>query len=112
MLSASATRGVCDMSAARLTIGRTLHLLGCSAGVLLALGLTGCGKPKPPAPAMREAGYVTLSAQAVTLTTELSGRTNPYAVAEVRPQINGIIKARLFKEGATVKAGDALYQID
>jgi membrane fusion protein (multidrug efflux system) len=61
---------------------------------------------------MREVGYVTLTTQPVTLTTELSGRTNPHAVAEVRPQVSGIILKRLFKEGGTVRAGDALYQID
>ncbi len=72
----------------------------------LALVATACSKPKAAAPPMREVGYVTLETQSVTLTTELSGRTNPHAVAEVRPQVNGIILQRLFKEGGAVKAGD------
>lgn len=79
---------------------------------LAALAAANCGKPAAPPPQMREAGFVTLKAEPVTLTSDLSGRTNPFAIAEVRPQISGIIQKRLFTEGATVHAGDALYQID
>jgi membrane fusion protein (multidrug efflux system) len=57
-------------------------------------------------------GYVIVKTEPVTLTTELPGRTSPYLTSDVRPQINGIIKARLFKEGAAVKAGQPLYEID
>ncbi len=85
--------------------------------IVLALSavLTACGQPAPgvghqPPPA--SVGFITVHEQPFTLTNELSGRTSPYQVAEVRPQITGIIKARLFDEGATVKAGQALYQID
>jgi membrane fusion protein (multidrug efflux system) len=78
----------------------------------VALAAVGCSKPQAAAPPMREVGYVTMEAQPVTLTTELAGRTNPHAVAEVRPQVSGIILKRLFKEGGEVKAGSALYQID
>lgn len=59
-----------------------------------------------------EVGIVTLEAQTVTLNTELPGRTNAFRIAEVRPQVNGIILKRLFKEGSDVKAGQQLYQID
>lgn len=62
-----------------------------------------------PPPAV---GYVTIQEQPVTLNVELPGRTNPFAVSEIRPQINGIVLKRLFTEGSTVKAGQALYQID
>ena len=55
---------------------------------------------------------MTLEAQTVTLNTELPGRTNAFRIAEVRPQVNGIILQRLFKEGSDVKAGQQLYQID
>jgi membrane fusion protein (multidrug efflux system) len=48
----------------------------------------------------------------IVLTTELPGRTSPYLVAEVRPQVNGLIRERAFEEGSAVKAGDLLYQID
>lgn len=57
-------------------------------------------------------GVVTLQAQPVTLQTELPGRTSPYEVSDVRPQVGGIIKDRLFTEGSNVKAGQVLYQID
>lgn len=63
---------------------------------------------QPPA----KVGIVTLATQAYTLTTELPGRTAAYRVAEVRPQVNGIIQKRLFKEGSDVKANQQLYQID
>jgi len=69
-------------------------------------GPPGGGMPPP------EVGVVTLKAQTVTLTRELPGRTNPYLVAEVRPQATGIVKERLFTEGGSVKAGQPLYQLD
>jgi len=55
---------------------------------------------------------VTLKSQPVTLTRELPGRTSAFLVADVRPQANGIVKDRLFVEGATVKSGQTLYQLD
>jgi membrane fusion protein (multidrug efflux system) len=55
---------------------------------------------------------VTVQQQRVLLTDELPGRASPYRVAEIRPQVSGIIQKRLFEEGAEVKAGDVLYQID
>jgi membrane fusion protein (multidrug efflux system) len=51
-------------------------------------------------------------AEPVTLQTDLPGRTSPFEVSEVRPQVGGIIKARLFTEGANVRAGQVLYEID
>nr|WP_280985122.1 efflux RND transporter periplasmic adaptor subunit [Desulfarculus baarsii] len=55
---------------------------------------------------------ITLSHQQVALDSELTGRTTPFLIAEVRPQVGGIINKRLFEEGSDVKAGQALYQID
>jgi membrane fusion protein (multidrug efflux system) len=81
----------------------------------LAIWLGGCGSgpgqqaAPPPVP---EVATVIIQPQQVELTTELPGRTSPYLVAEIRPQVNGIIKKRLFKEGSDVKAGQLLYQID
>jgi membrane fusion protein (multidrug efflux system) len=55
---------------------------------------------------------VTLATETVTLQTELAGRTNASLSSEVRPQVSGIVKARTFDEGAKVKAGQVLYEID
>ncbi len=63
---------------------------------------------RPPA----KVGIVTLSSQSHTITSNLPGRTTAYRVAEVRPQVNGILQKRLFKEGSDVKANQQLYQID
>jgi membrane fusion protein (multidrug efflux system) len=57
-------------------------------------------------------GVLTVKQQPVTLTTELPGRTVPYLIAEIRPQVGGIIQSRQFTEGGDVKAGQTLYQID
>lgn len=65
--------------------------------------------PERPVP---KVGIVTLAAESYTLTSELPGRTAAYRIAEVRPQVNGIIQKRLFKEGTDVKANQQLYQID
>jgi len=59
-----------------------------------------------------EVGVVVVQPQRVTLTTELAGRTSAHLIAEVRPQVGGIIQKRLFTEGSDVKAGEILYQID
>jgi membrane fusion protein, multidrug efflux system len=95
---------------------KTLYeLLSAVAFLTLTMALTGCGSGSgqqagpPPLP---EVATVTLQPQQVELTTELPGRTSPHLVAEIRPQVNGIIQKRLFREGADVKAGQLLYQID
>lgn len=59
-----------------------------------------------------EVAVVVIQPQRVELSTELPGRTSPYRIAEIRPQVNGIVQKRLFQEGADVKAGQLLYQID
>lgn len=80
---------------------------------LVSLG--GCkdnhGQASTPAP-VPEVATVTIQPQPVELTTELPGRTAAYGVAEIRPQVNGIIQKRLFEEGMTARAGQLLYQID
>ncbi len=75
--------------------------------------LTACNRHSqaPPA-AVPEVATVIVTTQRVILTTELPGRTSPYLMAEIRPQVNGLIQKRLFTEGADVKAGQELYQID
>ena len=78
------------------------------------LAISGCGKPAPAKPPMAtpEVGVVVVQPERVSLTTELPGRTSAYLVAEVRPQVGGIIQKRLFTEGSDVKAGEVLYQVD
>ncbi|MDA8428067.1 MAG: efflux RND transporter periplasmic adaptor subunit [Geobacteraceae bacterium] len=73
-----------------------------------------CAKPPqaPPKAGPPEVGVVVIQPQRVAITTELSGRTSPCMVAEVRPQVNGIIQKRVFTEGSDIKAGQVLYQID
>ncbi len=66
----------------------------------------------PPAPPPPEVMTMTVKEQPLVLTTELPGRTSAFRVAEVRPQVSGIIQKRLFEEGAVVKSGQVLYQID
>ncbi len=82
---------------------------------LAALALAGCdwNKPAPaPAPPPVPVGVLTLQPQSVSITTELPGRTVAFLTADVRPQVSGLITKRIFVEGAEVKAGDPLYQID
>lgn len=85
------------------------------AAAALALMLASCGAkpqagPDPNAPAA--VGIVVVRTEPVTLTAELSGRTSAYLISEVRPQVGGVIQARLFQEGSYVRAGQPLYQID
>ncbi|WP_122614117.1 efflux RND transporter periplasmic adaptor subunit [Pseudomonas viridiflava] len=77
--------------------------------------LTGCGKPPggpPPALGTPEVGILAVQAQRVVFSTELPGRTAPFMIAEIRPQVSGIVQKRSFTEGSTVKAGQVLYLID
>jgi membrane fusion protein (multidrug efflux system) len=83
-----------------------------TAAALAALLLAGCGGRGPPQRPPPTVGVVVVQPQAVTLTAELPGRTSPYEIADVRPQVGGIVKARLFEEGAVVRAGQVLYQIE
>ncbi len=85
-----------------------------SAIVLAIAALAGCAKKDaaPPPPAVPQVVVHTVSSAPLTLTTELAGRTAAYEVAQVRPQVGGLIRKRLFVEGSTVKAGTPLYQID
>jgi len=70
------------------------------------------GDAPPPAPGPTPVGVLVVAEQPVTLSTELPGRTAPYETSDVRPQVDGIILARLFTEGDYVSAGQPLYRID
>lgn len=83
--------------------------------IVLACGLWlgGCDSSKSaPPPSVPEVSTVTVQMEQVVLTTNLPGRTSAYSIAEIRPQVGGIIQKRLFEEGAEIKAGQVLYQID
>ena len=99
-----------------MSIKRSLVLVGV-AGLFVGGALLFIFNSQPEAvinhaPQAPEVGVVTLKARPVSLSAELSGRTTPFLIAEVRPQVTGIIQKRLFVEGADVKSGAALYQID
>ncbi len=86
----------------------------------LSLGLSACQNEAGPkagaapgkAPAAVSVGVVTLSSQPVSLASELPGRVTAPQVAQVRPQVRGLIRSRLFTEGSTVRAGQVLYEIE
>ncbi len=96
------------------------------AGVILAaLALTGCdeigkltGSAKGPGQGPggpvgpSQVSVITVETQKITLSTELPGRTAPFRIAEIRPQVSGLILKRLFEEGSDVRTGQVLYQID
>jgi len=95
---------------------KLISLSGFLAGMLLAA--IGCGQqssvggPAQAAGSPPEVGIVVVQPHPLELTTELPGRTAPCLIAEVRPQVGGIIRQRLFTEGSDVEAGEMLYQID
>lgn len=96
----SRNRGVMPLAAVLMLTGG-LVLVGCD---------NNSGKgAEPPAP---EVEVVTVKTQPLNITTELPGRTLSYRIAEVRPQVSGIVLKRLFTEGSMIEEGQSLYQID
>lgn len=91
---------------------RVLQLLQAT---FLSLILVACDQAEPQAQqnqAIQEVGVVVLKRQSLELFTELNGRTTPYRVSQVRPQVTGVVLKREFEEGSQVTAGQTLYQID
>lgn len=92
------------------------HLwVGAALAGLLAVGCQNSSTAHAQSPGGRPApqvAVITAAPQRIVLTTELPGRTSAYRVADIRPQVNGLIQKRMFTEGAIVNAGDLLYQID
>lgn len=83
--------------------------------VLFAIAaVAGCSRQAPAAkpPALEKVGVVSIQPQRQLITIELPGRTSARLIAEIRPQVGGIVQKRLFEEGAQVKAGQVLYEID
>ena len=92
-------------------LGRACFLLFMG---LVLLPLCGCEQKQEGRmpPGLAKVRYVEVSAEKVTLTRELPGRISAFKVSEVRPQVGGILQARLFEEGTDIEAGQVLYQID
>jgi membrane fusion protein (multidrug efflux system) len=93
----------------------------CSFSGLAIAALAGCSRTSVETPGTskaaaaapeKEVGTVTLKHETLALSTELPGRTAAPVIAEIRPQVGGILKERLFTEGSQVKAGQVLYQLD
>ncbi|MCB2192335.1 MAG: efflux RND transporter periplasmic adaptor subunit [Deltaproteobacteria bacterium] len=82
--------------------------------LLAALLALSCGgqTEKQRRRAIPEVSTITVRAEKIMESTELPGRTSAYRIAEIRPQVNGLIQKRLFTEGSDVRAGQTLYQID
>lgn len=89
--------------------GLAVFFIGAS---LLAVGCSRKEEAAKAAPAPREVGVLTLKPERVVFDTQLPGRTVAPVIAEIRPQIGGIVQKRLFTEGTQVKAGQVLYQIE
>lgn len=79
---------------------------------VMLLALAACGTKSVPRPAPPEVGVVTLRLEPAVLTSVLPGRVVAIETSEVRPQISGVIRRRLFEEGAIVRAGQVLYEIE
>lgn len=92
-----------------------IKLIALTAMLTSLITVTSCKQQSSqggPPPSTPEVGIMTVAIAPVTLTMELAGRISPHMIAEVRPQVGGIIQKRLFTEGSDVKAGQILYQID
>ena len=81
---------------------------------LMILAPLGCsnGGPQQGQGRTPQVGVITLQPEHVVLETQLPGRTSAYLMADIRPQVSGVLQKRLFEEGSLVKAGEVLYQID
>jgi membrane fusion protein (multidrug efflux system) len=91
---------------------RPLLLTGALCAAMLSLSACAKGDDKSRDRGAPEVGYVVAATSAVPITTELGGRTVAFETSEVRPQVSGLIRRRLFTEGGVVRAGQPLYQID
>ncbi|MFH0856039.1 MAG: efflux RND transporter periplasmic adaptor subunit [Candidatus Omnitrophota bacterium] len=78
----------------------------------MVFSVIGCAPKSKPAAKLVEVDVYSVRPERVVITTELPGRTAAFMIAEIRPQVSGLIQKRLFTEGAEIKAGQVLYQID
>lgn len=105
-------RRVISRGLAATVLGLAVFLAACERSPQGQAGGAPGGGPGGPGGGKAQVSVVTLKPRSVAVTAELPGRTAAALVAEVRPQVGGIIKQRLFKEGSEIKAGDPLYKID
>lgn len=92
---------------------RSRPLIGAICAIfLLSSACSDGGKDGPPQRGAPEVGFITVKTEPVAISSELGGRTVAYQTSEVRPQVTGLIRQRLFTEGSNVRAGQPLYQID
>ncbi len=109
---------VCPVGGYMMQITNRIRYLARLAGLMIlvsSLCFTGCNRRRRQPQARRripEVSVVILRTQKITLTTELPGRTSAFRVAEIRPQVCGLLLKRLFREGSDVKEGQVLYRID
>lgn len=89
-----------------------LHSAGVLASAAASFALIACSESPPPVQGPVEVVIEKIKTQSISLTNELPGRTTAFQNSQVRPQIGGILKRRLFTEGADVKEGQVLYQVD
>lgn len=89
---------------------RPLPLLALASASLLVLA--SCGSQQQPPPPPPEVSVIKVGAGAVEIADELPGRVVAYRVAEIRPQVSGIIQRRLFEQGSEVREGQPLFQIN
>jgi membrane fusion protein, multidrug efflux system len=101
------TKSMIGVGLLAIALSAGLWLGGCDRRQSAGAAPPGMGGAQVP-----EVNVITVRSQPATLTTELPGRTSAYLVAEIRPQVNGLIQKRLFTEGSDVKAGEVLYQIE
>lgn len=107
------TSNQCDEENARMSLRSGRAFIAALGALVAGLMLTGCGERGGPPQGMQpEVAVVVVKTEPMLLTAELPGRASASLLAEVRPQVNGLIQKRLFTEGADVRAGDELYQID
>jgi membrane fusion protein (multidrug efflux system) len=98
----------------RRPLAQQLALAAAAVAVLLLVAWFLYPRPAPPQtpPPPSPVGVITVAEQPVTLSAELPGRTSAYETSDVRPQVDGIVRARLFTEGDYVRAGQPLYRIE
>lgn len=89
-----------------------MRKFGAAFATVLLLSACGKGAPQQPPQGPPQVSYVVMRETSATLDTELPGRTAAYETSDVRPQVNGLVRARLFVEGDSVRQGQPLYRID